>query len=120
MLANFAPGNDDLLRFSPEIILTVAGTVLMVLDPLFAKRLPKLFGHLSIFALLVAIAGAAGADSVRGSSFSNLLVVDGFATYFRYLVLVIGVLAVLASYRYLGREKAGTGGYHALALFAIV
>src|SRR5580692_6999692 len=120
MPANFAPSADDLLRFSPEIILTVAGTLLMVLDPLFAKRLPKLFGHLSIFALLLAIAGAAGADSVRGSSFSNLLVVDGFATFFRYLVLVIGVLTILASYRYLDREKAETGEYHALILFAIV
>src|SRR5580692_3064905 len=120
MPANFAPSADDLLRFSPEIILTVAGTLLMVLDPLFAKRLPKLFGHLSILALLLAIAGAAGADSVQGSSFSNLLVVDGFATFFRYLVLVIGVLTVLASYKYLDLEKAETGEYHALVLFAIV
>ena len=78
--SGFAPGNADLLRFSPEIILTVAGTLLMVLDPLFAKRLPKLFGHLSILALILAIAGAAGANSVPGSSFSHLLVVDGFAT----------------------------------------
>src|SRR6204780_4739518 len=120
MLANFAPGNDDLLRFSPEIILTIAGTVLMVLDPLFARRLPKLFGHLSILALILAIAGAAGANSVPGSSFSNLLVVDGFATFFRFLVLAIGVLTVLASYRYLDLEGAETGEYHALLLFSIV
>ncbi len=46
-----APSGDDLLRFAPEIILTIAGTVLMVLDPLFAKKYPKLFGHRSIFAL---------------------------------------------------------------------
>src|SRR5580692_8424701 len=120
MPANFAPSADDLLRFSPEIILTVAGTLLMVLDPLFAKRLPKLFGHLSILALILAIAGAAGANSVPGSSFSNLLVVDGFATFFRFLVIAIGILTVLASYRYLDLEKAETGEFHALLLFAIV
>ncbi len=120
MPVNFAPSGDDLLRFSPEIILSVAGTLLMILDPLFAKRFPKLFGHLSIFALLLAIAGAAGANSVPGSSFSNLLVVDGFATFFRYLVLGIGMLAVLASYRYLDLENAETGEYHALLLFSIV
>jgi hypothetical protein len=44
--ASFAPSGDDLLRFAPEIVLTIAGTVLMILDPLFAKRSPKLFGHL--------------------------------------------------------------------------
>ena len=49
MLANFVPpSSDDILRFAPETILTIAGTLLMVLDPLFAKKMPKLFGHLSI------------------------------------------------------------------------
>src|SRR6202789_3472020 len=120
MLSSFAPGNDDLLRFSPEIILTVAGTLLMVLDPLFAKRIPKLFGNLSIVAFVLAIAGAAAANNVPGPAFSNLLVVDGFGTFFRFLVLGIGILTVLASYRYLDLEKAETGEYHALLLFSVV
>jgi NADH-quinone oxidoreductase subunit N len=118
--SSFAPSGDDLLRFAPEIILTIAGTVLMILDPLFAKKYPKLFGHLSIVALLAAAAGAAGAWSVQGSAFSNLLVVDGFGTFFRFLVLGIGILTVLASYRYLDLEQAETGEYHALILFALV
>jgi NADH-quinone oxidoreductase subunit N len=118
--ASFAPSSADLQRFSPEIVLTVAGTLLMVLDPLYAKRYPKLFGHLSILALLVAIGGTACAYSVQGSAFSNLLVIDGFGTFFRYLVIVIGILTVLGSYRYLDREKAETGEFHALLLFSIV
>ncbi len=117
--SSFAPSGDDLLRFAPEIILTIAGTVLMILDPLFAKKYPKLFGHLSIFALLAAVAGTAGAYTVQGSAFSNLLIVDGFGTFFRYLVLAIGILTVLASYRYLDLENAETSEYHALLLFAI-
>src|SRR5580704_16578525 len=117
---SFAPSSDDMLRFAPEIILTIAGTVLMVLDPLFAKKYPKMFGHLSILALLAAVVGTAGAYSVQGSAFSNLLVVDGFGTFFRFLVLAIGILTVLASYRYLDLEQAETGEYHALVLFAIV
>jgi NADH-quinone oxidoreductase subunit N len=118
--SSFAPSSDDLLRFAPEIILTIAGTVLMILDPLFAKKYPKLFGHLSILALLVAAVGAAGAYSVQGPAFSNLLVIDGFGTFFRLLVLAIGILTVLASYRYLDLENAETGEYYALILFAIV
>lgn len=120
MPVNFYPSGDDLLRFSPEIILSVAGTLLMVLDPLFAKRFPKLFGHLAILALALATWGAVAANAVPGSSFSNLLVVDGFATFFRVLVLAIGILSVLASYRYLEQEDAETGEYHALLLFSIV
>ena len=55
MLANFAPSSDDLLRFSPELILSAAGTLLMVLDPFFAKRSPRIFGHISIISFIVAI-----------------------------------------------------------------
>ncbi len=120
MPVNFVPSADDLLRFAPETILTVAGTLLMILDPFFARRIPKLFGNISIVALLAAIAGAIEASTVPGPAFSNLLVVDGFATFFRVLVMAIGILAVLSSYRYLDREKAETGEYHALLLFSIV
>jgi len=119
MPTNYMPSADDLIRFSPELILTIAGTLLMVLDPLFAKKLPRMFGHISIAAFLAAIVGAFAAQSVMGSSFSNLLIVDGFATFFRVLVLVIGILAVLLSYRYQDREMAETGEYHALLLFCV-
>ncbi|MES1260140.1 MAG: NADH-quinone oxidoreductase subunit N, partial [Acidobacteriota bacterium] len=120
MPVNFAPSGDDLLRFSPELILSVAGTLLMVLDPFFAKKLPKLFGHISIVAFILAICGALAANSVAGPAFSNLLIVDGFATFFRVLVLSIGIQAVLSSYRYLDREQSETSEYHALLLFSVV
>ncbi|HVV45968.1 MAG TPA: NADH-quinone oxidoreductase subunit N [Bryobacteraceae bacterium] len=120
MPANFAPSADDMLRFAPEIILTVAGTLLMVLDPLFSRRLPRIFGHISIAALIAAIFAAIGANGAPGFAFSNLLVIDGFGTYFRILVLAIGILTVLSSYRYLSREQADTGEYHALVLFSVM
>src|SRR5882724_5892604 len=120
MPANFAPSANDLLRFSPEMILSVAGTLLMVLDPFFAKRTPRLFGHVSIVAFITAIFGAICANTVPGPAFSNLLIVDGFATFFRVLVLCVGILSVLSSYRYLDREKAETSEYHALLLFSVV
>ena len=50
MPVSFAPSVTDMLRFAPETILTIAGTLLMVLDPLFAKKYPKLFGHQFHFA----------------------------------------------------------------------
>jgi NADH-quinone oxidoreductase subunit N len=119
MPTNFTPSADDMLRFSPEIVLSLAGTLLMILDPLFAKKLPKLFGHLAIAGFLLAMVGAIAANSVPGHAFSDLLVVDGFATFFRVLVLGIGVLSVLSSYKYLDKEHAETGEYHALLLFSV-
>jgi NADH-quinone oxidoreductase subunit N len=109
----------DAIRFLPEIILTVMGTLLMVLDPIIAKRSSKAFGHLSILALLGAGAAAVYAYQTPGTAFGEMLVVDGFATFFRVLVAVVGILTILQSYRFLARQEAETGEFHALLLFSI-
>src|SRR5664279_5060053 len=109
----------DLIRFLPEIILTVMGTALMVLDPILHKRASTAFGHLSIFALLAGIGGAIFAYSQPGPAFGGMLMVDGFATYFRVLVMSVGILAILPSYSFLARQDAETSEYHALLLFSI-
>jgi NADH-quinone oxidoreductase subunit N len=109
----------DLARFLPEILLTVFGTLLMVLDPILRKRLSSLYGHLSLLALATALGAALYAGSQEGPAFGGMLVVDGFATFFRVLVIAAGFLTVLASYRFLAREGAEAGEYHALLLFSI-
>ena len=81
----------DLIRFLPEIILTIAATLLMVLDPLLNKRASNAFGHISILALIGAIAASVYAYGNPGPAFGGLLMVDGFATFFRVLVMVVGI-----------------------------
>ena len=109
----------DLVRFLPEIILIAMGTALMVIDPLIHKRSSSAFGHLAIAALIAGIGGAIYAYGDPGSAFGGMLAVDGFATYFRVLVMAVGILAVLPSYSFLARQEAETSEYHALVLFSI-
>src|SRR5271157_1573688 len=91
----------DLIRFLPEIILIVMGTALMVLDPVLHRRSSYAFGHLSIAALVAGIGAAVLAYSQPGPAFGGMLVVDGFATYFRILVMSVGILTILPSYGFL-------------------
>ncbi len=56
----------------------------------------------------------------RGPAFQMMIVVDGYGTFFRGLVLVAGFLCILASLSYLERENAQTGEYYALILFSLV
>jgi NADH-quinone oxidoreductase subunit N len=109
----------DVLRFLPEIILTIAGTFLMVLDAILRRRTSPIFGHLSLLALLGAIAGALCANANGGLAFGGMLNVDGFATFFRLLVLAVGILTVFPSYRFLVRQDAETSEFHALLLFSL-
>ena len=118
MLTNWMPTTAEYLRFLPEIILTVVGTLLMVMDAISERRGSPLYGNISIAALIAAAAASVAAEP--GPAFSQMLLVDGFATFFRILVIGVGILAVLASYRYLDLENAEPGEYHALILFSVM
>ena len=95
------------------------GTLLMVLDPLIHKRESNAFGHISLVALVAALGASVYAYTIPGPAFGGMLMVDGFATFFRVLVIAVGILTVLPSYRFLARQDAETSEYHALLLFSI-
>src|SRR5260370_5183083 len=113
------PTNVELLRFLPEIILVSVATLLMVLEAALSRRWQRAFGHISILALAAGIVASILAYDSPGPAFSDMLVVDRFSTFFRVLVMGVGILTVLASYRFLTREGAETGEYHALLLYSV-
>jgi NADH-quinone oxidoreductase subunit N len=121
MLANLMPPpTTDYLRVLPELILTIAGVLIMLLEVTMGKRSRNLLGYFSLFALIAAAAGSVIALNTGGSAFGGLLIVDAYATFFRVLVIGVGILAILQSFQYLQREKANCGEYYALILFSIV
>ena len=107
MPVNFVFNPADLIRFLPETILTLTATLIMVLDPLLHRRSSSLFGNMSLLALVAAAAAAVYAYTAQaGAAFGGMLSVDGFATFFRVLVMGVGILTVLPSYRFLERQEA--------------
>jgi NADH-quinone oxidoreductase subunit N len=119
MPAEFFPTSTDLIRFLPETVLTVTGALLMVVDAIVGRRWSQLYGHISLLGLAGALVAAVAAYGTPGPAFSGMLMADGFAAFFRVLVIGVGALTVLASYRFLARENADTGEYHALILFSV-
>ncbi len=119
MPANWVPSSAEYLRFLPEIILTVVATLIMVMDAINERRGSPLYGNISIAAFIAALVASIMAYNDPGPAFSDMLLVDGFATFFRVVVIGVGILAVLSSYRYLDREKAEPGEFHALILFSV-
>ena len=75
MPASLFPSQAELLRFLPEIILSVAGTLVMMLDAVTGGRQPKLFGHLTIGAFVAALFATVAASADPGYSFSSMVVV---------------------------------------------
>ena len=119
MPANFVPTANDYARILPEIIMAVAGTLIMVIEPLIGEKKRTVFSSLSVLAFVAALGAAVEANSVPGTSFANMLIVDGFATFFRVLVIAVGILSVLSASQYLRLEHADSAEYYALLLFSV-
>jgi len=119
--ANFLPSASEYLRILPEIILTIAGVIVMLLEALRdEKEESTLIPLVTLIALVGALVGAIVANGDPGAAFQQMLVVDGFATFFRVLVLAVGLLAFFISGPYLARERDRTGEYWGLLLFSLV
>lgn len=113
------PGSIDYLRFLPEILLSLFGIAVMVLEAI--GRLKKLYlGALALVGIVLAFFANMAAYSDPGPAFQNMLVIDGYGTFFRGLVLGVGFLCILTSFSYLERERADAGEYYALMLFSLV
>src|SRR5216684_3910091 len=86
MPVNFLPSGTDYLHFLPEIVMIVAGTLIMLLEPLLGENKKATFSSLTVVAFIAALIGAIAANTIPGTSFSNMLIIDGFGTFFRVLV----------------------------------
>lgn len=106
----------SLWHVAPELALTAAGTVTLLLDA-FAPRLRRAFTAFSVAAVLLAAWLALDRVPWR-ESFGGLLVFDGVALAFSLVVLLSAALGLLASQGFLRREGILGGEYHALLLWS--
>lgn len=117
---DFLPSAAEYIRFLPEMILTLGGVLIMVLDAILGERNRRGSAVIAIVALGAALWASVLAYQNSGPAFHNLLLVDGFGSFFRVLVLIVGMLAVVSSGQYLRRERADAGEYNALILFSVM
>jgi NADH-quinone oxidoreductase subunit N len=119
---NTLPTYIEYIRFLPEMILTLGGILLMVLAG-YAKEgdhEQPIMPRLSMGVLFAAFGACFAAAGQPGDAFNGMLLVDGYATFFRILVIIVGLLTVFSSTQYLRREQAESGEFHALLIFSIV
>ncbi|HTB16501.1 MAG TPA: NADH-quinone oxidoreductase subunit N [Bryobacteraceae bacterium] len=119
MPVNFMPTGTDYLRILPEIIMTIAGTLIMLIEGWLGDDKKRNLSWLTFLAFAGALVAAVAANASPGLSFSNMLIVDGFATFFRVLVIAVGILSLFSAVQYLKREHAESAEYYALLLFSV-
>jgi NADH-quinone oxidoreductase subunit N len=120
MPTNLWPTSAEILRFAPELLLIVLGTVMIAVEANTKQEgRAHTLGYLAIFSLVAAIGLSLVAAADPGLAFRNMVIVDGFGTFFRILCCSAGVLTCLISLSYLDRERHQQGEYYTLIIFSV-
>jgi len=102
LMAILAPPSVDYIRILPELVLSIFGMLIMVLDPLIDEF--KAAKTLGIVALVGALASLGAvyvqAGSPSGEAFSHMVRVDNFSIFFHTVILIIVLLSILSSFEY--------------------
>jgi len=115
------PHATDYIRVLPEIILSIFGMLVMVLEPLFdERRTQKSLGAIALVGSLAAIAASIYQSQYAGFAFWNMVRVDSFSVFFHVLVTMIGAVVILSSYEYMAVQRIRAGEYYGLILFGLV
>ena len=128
MIASLVPGyshslpqSADYVRILPEIVLTLFGMLVMLLEPLLDEETgQKLLGLIALLGALAGLGATWFMAQAPGLAFWNMVKVDGFSVFFHVLVIAIAAVVILSSYEYMAVQRIRAGEYYALILFGVV
>ena len=112
----------DWFLLSPELFLTAAGLLLLGLAVFVKKEHEEFLGFLAVLSVMVTVALLAmvSAHPARqaGPILAGMFVVDNFALFFKFTILLSIALTILASMGFVETAPYPAGEYFALLLFA--
>lgn len=112
----------DLLALLPELIVVAAACLVIALDPITPASRRDLLAWLSLGALVLCLGLTGGQIStlnIRVSAFSDLVVIDAYARFWKVLLYGVTGLTILMSLPYLKAERIHLGEYYGFILLAL-
>lgn len=105
---------------APEVILSLFAMALLLLNVFVKSESKAYLGYLSIAGIIVALFSAVSGWGVLETGFSNTVVQDNFAVFFKVIFLISAAMSILITDRYLEREGCNHGEIYPLILFSTV
>ena len=92
----------DYIRILPELVLTVFGMIVMLIEPLLPEHNDrKGLGMLALVGSLLAIAATLYQTGYPGQAWFGMVQVDSFSIFFHLIVGFVAATVILASFEYL-------------------
>ena len=119
--AQASPAAIEYVRILPELVLSLFGIVIMLLDPLLDERSSqKTLGAVGLAGALAAILATLYQAAYPGPGFWGMVNVDSFSVFFHFLVTAVTAVVILTSYEYMEVQQIRAGEYYGLILFGAV
>jgi len=104
----------------PELILSIGGTVLMMVAAFTGRRGSGLVSWLAVALLLGATAALIGAPSHAGPVFDNFVSEDLFASFGKAIMFPAAAIAIIAAHGWFERNTEHSAEYAVLIVFSAV
>lgn len=111
----------NLSLIAPELIVAIAGVVIMLVDAFSRRGQRWVTGSLSLIALAAAAVASIWLWSVwpaQRTAFNGMIVLDELRLSFTLIFLIVSFLTILISSVWIENENLPAGEFHSLLLFA--
>ena len=114
--------NTQLLRILPEVILTVTGVLIMLIDPVMPKHASRRpMGWLAFIGTLLALfASMQQLHMAPGTAYYNTIQTDAFSGFFHVLIAAIALVCLLITLDSVPADSENLGELFALTIFGSV
>ncbi len=121
MLDSIPIGSADLWAFAPELIITIAASIVLLWGAFDRPReRPAQFAWLTLISIIAALVMVLRQTPTDEIFFSGLLGMDAFGAFFSALFLITAGLTVAASIRFLDDHEAHHPEYYFFLLTALL
>ncbi len=114
--------NTQLLRIWPEVILTVTGVLIMLIEPVLPKQISrKSMGWLAVLGTLYALfASIQQLHGNPGTAYYNTVQTDAFSAFFHITIAGIVLVSLLVTLDVVRPDQENLGEMFALTIFGAV
>lgn len=109
----------DLVAVLPELIVVAAACLLLTLDPVTPASRKIWLGWLGLISLALCFGITASRMDQRVLAFSDLIVVDPYASFWKLLLYLVSGLTILLSFSYLKAERIHLAEYYGFLLLSL-
>ena len=120
MIEKLQFGMSDFIALIPEIILCTFALLISIYYFMSKKKDKKLISYITQACLVITLVAVLFLIGKSYTAYSGMYVIDSFGIFLKILVLIVSILTVAFSHRFITQEGYESGEYYTLMLFSVL